>query len=107
MATPARDAVLPILHAALEAVDPRDAVRRALRWQDGELVIGPADRARPGPGGRIRLIAAGKAAAGMAMGALDALGDAIAGGTVTVPHGTPTALPPRIDVWQAAHPVPD
>jgi glycerate 2-kinase len=107
MRTPAREAVRPILDAALAAVDPRDAVRRALRWDDGALAIGEGDLARPGEGGRIWLIAAGKAAAGMALGALDVLGDAIAGGTVTVPHGTRTALPPRMDVWEAAHPVPD
>jgi glycerate 2-kinase len=103
----ARDAVRPILAAALAAVDPRAAVRRSLAWRDGVLVIEGGEQAAIGAGGRIWLIGAGKAAAGMALGALDVLGDALAGGTITTVDGPVPPIPARIDVWQAAHPVPD
>ncbi|HET6229463.1 MAG TPA: glycerate kinase [Longimicrobiaceae bacterium] len=66
-----------------------------------------ADEVRLDPDGRIWLIGAGKAAAGMALGALDVLGERIAGGTVTTKDGHSLPLPPRIDAWEASHPVPD
>jgi glycerate 2-kinase len=55
---------------------------------------------------RIWLVGAGKAAAGMALGARDVLGDRIAGGTITTRDGYGSAVP-GIAVWEAAHPVPD
>jgi glycerate 2-kinase len=103
----ARDAVQSILAAALRAADPRAAVRSALEWRDGVLTVTGGGEARTGPGGRVWVVGAGKAAAGMALGALDVLGDAVAGGAVTVPHGPAPVLPAAIDVWQAAHPEPD
>ena len=55
---------------------------------------------------RVALVGAGKAAVPMALGAIDVLGDRIAGGTVTTKarHGAPV---PGVEVWEAAHPVPD
>ena len=55
---------------------------------------------------RVRLVAAGKAAAAMALGARDVLGERISGGTITTRDGY-AAQVPGIDVWEAAHPVPD
>jgi len=64
-------------------------------------------------GGVIRVLAAGKAAIGMAVWLERKLGDAIAGGLAVVPHGyTDTCsghigLSDRIAVTEAGHPVPD
>jgi glycerate 2-kinase len=102
----ARDAVRPILGAALAAVEPRAAVRRALALRDGRLVVAETEDVALEPGGRVWIVGAGKAAAGMALGALDVLEGRVAGGTITTKDGH--ALPfPGVDVWEAAHPVPD
>lgn len=59
----------------------------------------------------VTLIAVGKAAPGMARGAIDILGDSVSRGLVVVPRGTDVDLPEpaggRIEVISAAHPIPD
>lgn len=97
--TKLREDARRILEAGIAAVDPREAVLRALAGGGGEEIDLRA-------GGRVLLVGAGKAAAGMARGALEVLGDRVAGGTLTVPDGTVADLP-GIEVWKAAHPVPD
>lgn len=94
-----------LLDAALSAADPRTAVHDALRLDGGTLTVGgdPLDLRETE---RIRVAGAGKAAVGMARGACDALGERLAGGTITTKDGHGAPLP-RIDVWEAAHPVPD
>jgi hydroxypyruvate reductase len=89
-----REDALHILHAALDAADARRAVVRAL--EDGA----------PGGDGRVWIVGAGKAGMAMARGALEVLGERVAGGTITVPHGMGAELP-GLEVWEAAHPVPD
>ena len=86
------------LHAAaVAAVNGRDAVSNA-------LVAKPL---RPGP---VILIAIGKAAAAMAHGALDAVGNQVERGLViTREHYADPTLPQRASIEQleTAHPVPD
>ncbi len=94
-----------ILDAAVAAADPRAAVLRALRREGDALVVGD-DTVDLGAVERVLIVGAGKAAAGMARGALEVLGGRIAGGTVTVPHGGGAELA-EIEVWEGAHPVPD
>lgn len=94
-----------ILDAAVAAADPRDAVLRALRREGDALVVG-GDTVDLGAVERVLIVGAGKAAVGMARGALEVLGDRIAGGAVTVPHGGGAELA-GVEVWEAAHPVPD
>ena len=102
-----RERVLPILSAALRAVDPYGAVRRALT-RDGDLLS---------LGGRqydlrqiecIFVVGAGKAAAPMARAVEDVLGDrlAAAGSAVNVKrgHAEPTRL---VRLQEAGHPIPD
>lgn len=90
-----RDDARRILDAAVAAADPRALVVRALSGGVGAEL---ADAER------VFLVGAGKAAIGMARGALDVLGSV--GGTLTVPDGVGAELP-GIEVWEAAHPVPD
>jgi glycerate 2-kinase len=90
-----REDLLAIVHAGIAAAEPRRAVCDALET--------------PGEG-RVRVVGAGKGAAAMALGALDALGERLAGGTITVPHGTradPRLEAAGVEVWHAGHPVPD
>ncbi len=93
-----RTDALRIVEAGIAAADPRAAVLRALEHE--EAAGTPAAE-------RVWLVGAGKAAAGMAAAALEVLGSRVAGGTVTVPAGTPAPDLAGIEVWWAAHPVPD
>jgi hydroxypyruvate reductase len=95
--TSPRDLLLTCFRAALAAVDARRSVAASLR--DGPL---PGDW---------HLIAAGKAAGAMALGALDVLAARIVGGRVVVPAGHwPPGFPrdaSALQVLESAHPVPD
>ena len=115
-----RDA-LRILAAGLAAVDPVRLVVDALvddptveRWSH-EIASSPPPTAAAGPastgGGRTLLLAVGKAALGMARGALHVLGDTVDDGIVLVPRtaggGRPGWLPPQIRLRTGSHPLPD
>lgn len=106
MSRPLREHALAILRAALAAADARAAVVRALRVDGVRLTVAGAETIDLSSIDRVLLIGAGKAAAAMAAGALDVLGDRIAEGTITTKDGHGADLP-RIEVWEAAHPVPD
>ncbi|MBV9774155.1 MAG: DUF4147 domain-containing protein [Gemmatimonadetes bacterium] len=95
-----------ILEAGIAAADAREATRRALRREGDLLTVAGAETVDLAGIGRVWLVGAGKAAAGMAGAVLEMLGDRVAAGTITVPRGEGAVLP-GIDVWEAAHPVPD
>jgi glycerate-2-kinase len=95
-----------ILDAALAAASARAAVARALSLEGDVLRVAGEEEVDLASVERIRVIGAGKAACGMAMGALEILGDRISGGTLTTKDGHGCAVP-RMEVWEAAHPVPD
>ena len=82
-----------IIKSALRAVRPDEAVTRALR-----------DIA---PRGRVRLVAAGKAAWQMAKTARDCLGSRIERGVVVTKYGHVMGPIEGIDCYEAGHPVPD
>lgn len=82
-----------IIKSALRAVRPDEAVTRALR-----------DIA---PRGRVRLVAAGKAAWQMAKTARDCLGSRIERGGVVTKYGHVMGPIEGIDCYEAGHPVPD
>lgn len=87
--------LLAIYRAALDAVEGRGAVRRYLE-------------AHP-PAGPLHLVAVGKAATSMALGALDALGDQVTGGLVICKHGhgePELDRVARIAYLESDHPVP-
>jgi len=88
------DLLRSLFDAALAAADPSTCLPPLL----DDLKANP-------PKGRTVVIGAGKAAASMAAAVEDALGDAVEGLVVTrYGHGCPTR---RIQVVEAAHPVPD
>lgn len=105
---PAREglvgAALSMLESGLRAVDPRKAVRRAVRREGESLWAG--GREYPLEAGRVLLLAAGKAAGGMAEALEEILDGRIGGGLVTLPAG---AVSPRLSlpVRVAGHPLPD
>ena len=94
-----------IIEAAIAAVDPKAAVRRAVRRRGSTLRIGAnaydLDRVR-----RVLVIGAGKAAAPMAAAIEDILGARVSGGLVSVKDGH-TAPLRRVELVEAGHPLPD
>jgi glycerate 2-kinase len=92
----ARRILLELLDAALRAVDGRACVARFLEGAK--------------PKGRVELIAIGKAASAMTLGAFDALGPQIDGALVITKDGHVApefARTPRVTALECAHPVPD
>jgi glycerate 2-kinase len=106
MTTHLRAHARAILDAALAAASAREAVVRALRVDGERLRVAETEEVDLAAVERIWLLAAGKAACGMAEGALSILRDRVAGGSVTTKDGHGRALP-GMEVWEAAHPVPD
>ena len=89
-----RELLRQLFDAAIAAADPAVCVPPAL-----------ADLEPPGPGGRLIVIGAGKASAAMARAVEDHWPGPLTGLVVTrYGHGVPCA---RIEIVEAAHPVPD
>lgn len=82
-----------IIRAAIEAVQPDEAVKRALSGQNFS--------------GRIVLVAAGKAAWQMAKAAYDYMGDAIDDGVIVTKYGHVMGPISHFACVEAGHPVPD
>lgn len=100
------NAVMQILAAALAAVDPAAAVRHTLAFADDQLLIDAEPYALNG--GRLLLVAVGKAALPMAAAAAAVLGPALTSGVVVVKHADPAiTLPPALTVLEGGHPMPD
>ena len=93
--------VSQIIMTALSAVDPRIATRRALESACPDFSQDPA--------GRLLLLAFGKAAFPMTMGALDVLAGRFSDGVVVSKHipSDAGALPASFRLLLGAHPVPD
>lgn len=102
---PLREAARRIYRAALDAVDPEALVRGAIENRERGATLFEGER----EGGRIRLVAVGKAAVTMARGAVAALGrERVSSGIVLTPEGTgvETGLPDTIRVFEGGHPLP-
>ena len=82
-----------IARAAIEAVKPDAAVRRAVEHMEF--------------GGNVYLVAAGKAGWQMAKAALDCLDCKIAGGVVVTKYDHVMGELPGVSCYEAGHPVPD
>lgn len=82
-----------IVSASIRAVQPDEAVGRALRGQTFP--------------GRVVLVAAGKAAWQMAKAAHDCLGNRIDAGVVVTKYGHVMGPIANFTCWEAGHPVPD
>lgn len=102
-APPARAELEALFDAALRAVDPEAAVRRALVREGRELrLLGEC----LGPDVRLRVLAAGKAAAPMAAALEAVAGERIVAGLAVVPDGYGLPLQ-HIETREASHPLPD
>ncbi len=105
---PLGGAVTRILEAALQAVEPAMAVRRALAYDAHQGVLQVAEaRLSVASKGRIWVVAVGKAAYPMARAAREALGDRLHGGVVLTKAGHAGPPLPPLEVREAGHPVPD
>jgi glycerate 2-kinase len=107
-----RQDALVIATAALAAVDPVRALRRSVRLAGTTLLATDPATGAAHPfelaGGRVFVIGAGKASAGMATLLDDLLGERIVDGAVAVKRGqAPARQPGHIEIIEAAHPVPD
>lgn len=100
-----RQRILPILEAALAAVDPFGAVVNVLQRHGDTLTVGDRhyDLARFR---RIFVIGAGKAGAPMTQAVEQVLGDHISHGQVVVKTGHGGATQ-RVTIAEASHPMPD
>lgn len=100
-------ALTEIMAAALHAVDPANAVRRALRRDGTAIVVGER---RYEQIKRVIVVGAGKAGAPMTEAVVDALGERVDTGLVIVKHGhggITGGRVGRITLLEGGHPVPD
>ncbi len=106
LATASRDAAMSLIRAALAAADPWTLVREKLALTADAVRIANLALDRNSLE-NIYVIGAGKAGAPMAAAVEDALGELITDGLVIVKDGYRTMETSRIEVIEAAHPVPD
>ncbi|MFP4152148.1 MAG: glycerate kinase [Alkalispirochaeta sp.] len=88
-----RTDAMTIVHQAIKAVLPHDAVRSAL-----------CNRTLNGP---VTLVSIGKAAWTMARAAVDCLGETVVQGAVLTKYGHSEGPIDPLDIWEAGHPIPD
>jgi len=96
-----RRIVLSMLGSALQAVDPAKAVGKALRLEGGKVVVAGKTFATSG----VVVVAAGKAAPGMARAVCAALSPLPVRGVVVSDHSE--QVPVGLDHRLASHPIPD
>lgn len=102
-----RDLVEHLIAAALEAVDPEEAVRRVLHADADTDVLTIAGTAYALDDIRnVYVVGAGKASAAMAVAAEAVLGDRITAGLVVTKYDHVRSTD-RIEIREAGHPVPD
>jgi glycerate 2-kinase len=100
-----RALVTRVMQSALAAVEPGEAVRRALRRDGDRLVVG--ERAYDlGAYDQVIVVGAGKASAPMAAAVEEIVGDRVASGLVVVKHGH-THSTRTVQLREASHPIPD
>ena len=92
-----RAEVLAIWRAGVAAVEPANSVARAL----------PEALRSVATYRNVEVLAVGKAAAAMARGAAQVLGERVAGGLVVTKDGHGAGAPPALALREAGHPVPD
>jgi glycerate-2-kinase len=93
-----------IFDAALASVDPRQAVTQAI-VRDGSTVEVCGERF-DASSTQIFSIAIGKAAASMALGVEDTLGDLLTRGVISAP-GSSVPLAPQWEIFAGGHPLPN
>ena len=101
-----RGLALRVAEAGLAACDPGLAVERLVRLDGDELVVDGV-RHELDPDGRIVVLGSGKASLKIALALERILGERLHGGTVVVRHGAAPVSLERIELLEAAHPLPD
>jgi glycerate 2-kinase len=101
----ASEAILAVIRAALAAVDPAEALRRALELRGDSLQVNMRSYDL-GAHERIYVVGAGKASAPMAAALEELLGGRITAGWINVKDGY-TASTREITIHEAGHPIPD
>ena len=101
-----RELALRVAEAGLVACDPGLAVDRLVALDGDDLLVDGTRHARR-PGGRVVVLGSGKASLKIAIALERILGDRLHGGTVVVRAGSAAAAPQRVEVLEAAHPLPD
>ncbi len=98
---------LRALHAAaLRAAEPAASIRRVLSVEGDRIRAG--DRAVSlGAGGRLWLVAFGKASLAMTRAADELLGDRVTSGVISAPSAPGPDWPARYRIFRAGHPLPD
>ncbi len=101
-----KETALALMDAALKAADPYLAVKRNLGIEGSNIVV--SGKKFP-VGGKIYLLAFGKAACSMARAVVDTLGERIEEGVIITKYGYAEDCPKlrRLKVIEAGHPVPD
>jgi hydroxypyruvate reductase len=104
---PLRSVAQQLQQAALEAVEPAEAVYRVLTRVGNSILVD--DRAYDlGQYDRILIVGAGKASIAMADAVAEVLRDRLTGGVVITKYQhTDRSLPASIRVHEAGHPIPD
>lgn len=92
--------------SAVEVVDPRQAVTRALSYDGRMLRVGSTDIPLAGEG-RLVVLAIGKAAPAMARGAREMIGERIDHGIILTKYGHLSQPVDGFDAFEAGHPMPD
>jgi hydroxypyruvate reductase len=100
-----RDDLHTIFHAALQAVDPGEAIRTHVR-RDGDRLWVSGREYDLGRYTALSLVGMGKAGAAMAAALEALLGERVRGGHVIVKYGHGAPLR-RVTLHEAAHPIPD
>ena len=106
---PKSTAVKQLISAALDAADPVESVRKAIRRSNEYLWIGDSVYDL-GEFDHVYVVGAGKASVSMTRGVLTVLGDRVSGGVLIAKHLNHELLdgfPLSIRFLQGSHPVPD
>lgn len=99
--------VRSLFDAAVARVEPAAAVRRSLRVDGDHILVGPERiDVTPASGGRLFVVAAGKAAEPMAAAAVSILGHRVVGGVAIAKYASGLETGPVV-LHTGGHPVPD
>ncbi len=104
--TASRELALRVAEAGLVACDPGLAVERLVRLEGDELIVDGVGHRLHGDG-KVIVLGSGKASLKIAVALERILGERLYGGTVVVRHGSAAAVPERIELLEASHPLPD
>ena len=104
--TKMRSDALEIFNASIKAVDPVTGVKQYLSKDKNTISISK-NKYRLDDFNNIYLIGFGKAAASMAKGVEQVIGNCLTSGIVIVKYGHLDSLSSKIKIIEAAHPVPD